>query len=187
MGLFSALFDLIKSALASLWKIILQVLKKIWPLILVVVAIYFAPVLVSYLTTAGGPTWLVNALTWVETAIRPTIISMMEGLSSWLVTTSSSAWTSFASAELSTQLSILVGAGVLLAPEETVAFLDEVAVVATDVIASAVGAVASSGLGTMLMIGAAAYFLLTGSKENESTIHIQSEPMPLGEDGHVVI
>jgi hypothetical protein len=149
MGILSKLVDVIKKILSKLWKAIVKFVKKYWVVILILAVIYFAPMAASWLTSVGAPSWLSGSMAWIASTLTPYLTSAVGYLWSATAGLAASAWGAFASASLTTQLALGLGAAYLLAPEETSELVSEVAEVVGDVTVDLIGAVAS-GVGSSL-------------------------------------
>jgi len=146
MGLLSSIFRLFKAILKKIFNGLKQFLKKFWLVILIIVLIYFAPVIIGYLTSVGAPQFLISGMTWLSGA-TPFVTSVVGAIGSGMSYVGSTAWNAYASASLGTQLSLAVGASMLLAPDETTAVISETVDVVADVGSKVIGGVAR-GLGS---------------------------------------
>lgn len=143
MSIVSSIFKLFGAILKKIFRFVLNFIKKFWWVILIIALIYFAPVIVAYLTSIGAPSWLTTAFTWLSGA-TPYVTSVVNSIisgASWIGT---SVWNAFASASLGTQLSVAVGASMLIAPEETSQVISDTASLITDVTGSVIGGVVSA-------------------------------------------
>lgn len=158
------------AAIKTVIKAIVKFIKKYWWIILVVVAIYFAPTIAGWLSSAGAPSWLSGAFTWIGSTITPTLTSLV----SWVASGAGSLWSAstsaWASLSFGQQLALGIGAVAALAPEETAAAIDSVGSFIGDTVATVGGAVASGlfgGNGLWLIGGGLAlWWLLSGDDDS---------------------
>lgn len=173
MSFLSSLFDWIKAIFAKIVDFVVEFIKKYWWVIAIVAVIYFAPAIAGYLSSTGAPSWLTSAFTWVGNTLTTPLVGALSSAWTWMSGVAAAGYASFAGAALTTQLGIIAGVGMLLAPEETTELISEAAEVAGEVVYAAGSAVVSgSGLGTVLTVGAlgvGAYFLFFagGSKSSD--------------------
>lgn len=151
MGIISKLFKAIFSAIKKLVSMVFKLIKKIWPILLVFAAIYFAPAIGGFVTSAGGPQWLSTAIGWVSTNLTPYATSAV----SWLTSGAGSLWSSaeeaWAGMTLGTKASLALGSLALLAPEETEELISEVATTVVDATSTIGGAILSGASSSPLV------------------------------------
>lgn len=162
MGFLSSLWKAIKSVVSKIVDWIIDFIKEYWLYIVVLIVVWYAPQISGYLGSIGAPAWAVSAFAWVGTAIAPTLWTA--GAWAWEGITASvgSGWSAFKAAEFGTKISILTGAGMLIAPEETAALLKETTKSVLDVtgdIISSVGAALANNPLALVGAGLAVYFL----------------------------
>lgn len=169
--MFSSLWKAIKAIVKKIFEFIKKFLKKFWVLIALVAVFWFAPAIAGYLASAGAPSWLTGAFSWISTSITPAVATTGEWLMSgagqlggWL----KAGWASLTFGQKAT---MAVGAAGLLAPEETVKFLGDVAETVGDVAGAGLGAIAAATTKSPLVVAAIAfavwYFFI---KEDENEV-----------------
>lgn len=144
-------------------KAVINFIKKYWMIILLLAAVYFAPAISAWLSSAGAPSFLVQGFSWIGTTLTPGLTSVV----GWLTSGAGALWTkataAWGSLSLGTQAAIALGAVAALAPEETADALTEigefVGETAGTIIGSVAGGLTSGGLGWIIG-GVAAFFAI---------------------------
>lgn len=170
MGLLSAIFKLIKKLIKRVIAVVKKVIEKLGPLLLVLAAVWFAPAIGTWLASVGLP-GIGSAFSWIGTTITPHLTSAGAWLWDGAKALGGAAWTAFKGAELSTQASIIAGAAMLLAPDETLDVLTEAAEVVGEIGGALVGGVAGSIFSNPVVLiggGLALFLLLSHNKEKET-------------------
>ena len=159
MGILSAIWNLIKKIFSAVLSWIGKIFGKLFWIILIVVLIWYAPVIVAWLTSIGAPGFVVSAFEMISIATP-----YVQSAGMWLWTGGSSlvstAWQAFRGLDAGTQAAIALGAAAAIAPEETTALLEESVDLVVDGADAIVGALASNpvvwiaaGLGLWLLFG----------------------------------
>lgn len=168
--IFKAIFAAVKKVIKAIWKFI----KKYWFIILLLVIIYFAPLLTTWLTSVGAPAWLSTSMMWIATNVTPMLMSAV----GWVISSGgallSSAGTWFGSLGFGAQAALIAGATYLLAPEETTEAISSMISGVADMVGDIAGAVVG-GVGTalfssplgLLLAGVGLYWLFGGSKKKK--------------------
>lgn len=180
MSILSSILDWIKAVFKKLVEFIVDFIKKYWVLIAIVAIIWFAPAIGAYLGSIGAPSFITSAFTWIGATVTPVLISGLTASWAWVSAGATSAWAAFAGASLVTQAAIVIGAGVLLAPEETAELISETAELAAELITTVVGAVASgTGISSALAIGGigllAYWFFIGRSSDDDRQIPAEGD------------
>lgn len=170
MSVFSKLWAAIRKIISKIFAFVKKIFEKLWPLLLALAVIWFAPAITGWLASAGAPTWLSGAFSFIGTTFTPYLSSaaswLMSGAGS-LFSGASEVWSSLA---MGTKASVILGAATLLAPEEMADLAAEVGTVIGDTIGtvggSLVGGFAGSPFG-MVLIGATIWFLLSRSRDED--------------------
>lgn len=178
MSILSSLFDWVFAILKSIVSFIVDFIKEYWLLLVIIALIWFAPAIGAYLATSGAPGFLVSAFTWVGTTITPVLVGGLASIWTWGAGVASASWTAFAGASIGVQAAVVVGAGMLIAPEETAELISEVGEVAAEIVYATVSAVASgTGLSTGLLVaglGLTAWFFFFRS--DDETVYLEEKP-----------
>lgn len=143
MSILSSLFNLIKKIIKKVVDFVKKVIKKYWPVLLILAAIYFAPVIGSFLAT-NGFAGLGSVFSSVGSTVTPFLTDAIGWVGSSASSLGSNAWQWFKGLEFGTQASVVLGASALLAPEETADLLGEVAETAWDTAGTVLGAIVDS-------------------------------------------
>lgn len=170
------LFKAILGVFKRILRMIVNFVKKYWWVILMVVAIYFAPVISSWLTSAGAPSWLSGAFSWVAGNVTPYVTSLVTWLGSSAGSVVGSVGSWFSSLSFSQQAAVALGAAALIAPQETADVIDAGVGAIGDVVGTVGAAIAGSVLSQPLVWVAAglALWLLWPEKDDQK-ITIQAE------------
>lgn len=135
---------------------VVDFIKEYWWVIIIILVIWYAPNIAFYLGEVGAPEWLVTGAEWLaNSSLRTWVVSAGNWLGETISSTVSDLWGAM---ELTDKMIAVVGAGVLLAPEETAVFIEETAaaveqiieplvVAGLDIVSTASGAFFSSPLG----------------------------------------
>lgn len=171
MSIFSKLWAAIRKIISKIFTFVKKILEKLWPLLLALAVIWFAPAIAGWLTTAGAPTWLSGAFSFIGTTVTPYLTSAASWLMSGAGSLFSGAAGVWSSLSMGTKASVILGAATLLAPEEMADLAGEVGTVIGDTIGDVGGAIAggfaSSPFG-MIAIGLTIWFLLSRDKDESS-------------------
>lgn len=169
MGILSALWDLIAKIFDSIFSWLGDLLGDWFLVILIIVAIWFAPVIATWLTSVGAPGFLVSAFQTLAVATP-----WVQSAGAWLwkggASLLSSAWSGFKALDVGTQAAIVLGAAAAIAPEETEQLLTEAVDLATDIVTNTGGAVLgalSKSPAAWIIGGIAAWFLFFHDKDNK--------------------
>lgn len=172
MSIFSDIFNWFSAIFKKLLNVIVDFLKKYWVIIALIAIIWFAPAIATWLTTSGAPSWLSGTFSWIGSTITPIVAQAGTALWDGVTTFASGAWGAFTDAGFGTQLAVIGVAGMLLAPEETAKIISDVGEAAGDLIGvvadATVGAVASSPLIWIAVLGVGAYFVLSNDDDSSS-------------------
>lgn len=144
MSFFSAIVDLFKAIFKAILNFIKKILKKLWLVILIIVIIYFAPAITAYLSSIGAPSFLTSAFSSLS-ALTPYVTSALAWLKEGALALIENGWTAWKTLEFSTQLSIIGGAAMLIAPEEATEVVEET----VDLVGGAVGGVIGGVIGAL--------------------------------------
>lgn len=171
MSILNSIWNLIKSVFKKLLSFISKILKDLWPLLLICAVIWFAAPIAGYLTSIGAPQFLVTAIETLGMA-TPMLTSAVTWLTTGVGSLATSAWASYASLELGTQLMIATGVAAAIAPDETSALITDVAHTVTDVVGDVASGVSDSLFGgnfwLYAALGVGAYLLITSRKDNNA-------------------
>jgi hypothetical protein len=170
MGILSSILNIFKSIFSKIFSIIKSVFAQLWPLLIIIALIYFAPVIASYFGSIGAPAFLVDAFQTLSLA-TPYLVSSLQ----WVIDAGASlgaeAWDAWKELDLATQVGIGLGTSFLLAPEETVAIVKDIA----DTVGTVVGGVASGLLNSPIGLGilAVGAFFLFGGQDGKRGPHVE--------------
>lgn len=175
MDLLSKLFAVLKKILKTVFKFIGKLFKKLWPILLIVGLILFVgPAAISYLGSIGAPTWLTTGLATIVSGT----LTAFTAVWGWLGAGFSALGTAAASWDLATWGLVAGGTALLLAPEETIEFIQEGVELITDVVGGVITGALSSPLG-LLLLGVGAYFLFFRRKETQTDVIQVERQSPL--------
>lgn len=167
MGILTAIWRLISKIFSAVLGWLGDLFGKFFWIILILVVIWYAPVIVAWLTSVGAPGFVVSAF---ETIALATPYVQSAGMWLWNGASSlvSSAWSAYRGLDAGTQASIALGAAALIAPEETAAVISD----ASDLLVDAVGVVGGALLSSpwVLAAGAVALYFLFFRKQKSDVV-----------------
>jgi hypothetical protein len=180
MGFISDLGSLISKIFSAIWGWIKDILKNFWWIILIIAIIYFAPELLAFLSSAGAPAFVTDALGYIAANVTPIVVSIVDAIGTGLYSAATEGWGWFKALSWQQELSVLLGASSLIAPAQTAKVIGDVATVAAGLVGTTVGALASgllgSPLGTLLIVGAGAYVVYKLTRKKDSVDQRASAP-----------
>lgn len=165
MGILSAIWNLIKKIFSAVLGWIGKLFGKLFWVILILVLIWYAPVIVAWLTSVGAPGFVVSAFELLAVAtpyVQSAGMWLWNGGSSLV----STAWQAFRGLDAGTQAAIALGAAAAIAPEETTTLLKEATDLVVDGVDALVGALASNPF-VWVAAGLAIWFLFGGDSKKE--------------------
>lgn len=169
--MFSSIWKAIKAIVKKVLSFIKSFLKKFGVILLVVAAFWFAPAIAGFLSSAGAPSWLSGAFSWIATTFTPTVVSAGQWLLSGAAKLGSWVKAGWASLTFGQKATLAIGAAGLIAPQEVGQALESTAATVAGIAGSAVGAVATgfvtSPLGFALLAGAVWFFFLRDNDDNQ--------------------
>jgi hypothetical protein len=147
------LFDWLSAILTAIWDFIKDHLLEIILLVLVVVLIIYGFPYLAGLLPEGSilATMLSSAAAWTATAVTTAW--------SWIATGAGSLWSTFKGLELYQQALVVGGIGLLIAPDETADFVNEIVDSGVEVVGNAVSGLAGAVGTPLLLLGAGAVLL----------------------------
>lgn len=155
------IIDWIKALFKAIWKFLKELFKALLPIILLVAALYFlGPMLGTWLQGIPGMGWLGNFLVGFPGMVQ----GFLGSIWGWV----QSGWTWFTQLEFGTKALVLLGAGLVLAPEETTELLVAVAEGAVGLVGSVIGSLLTSSPVAVLLIGVAAFWLIRRTKRESA-------------------
>lgn len=175
MGILSAIWNLITKIFSSILSWLADIFGDWLLIILILVVIWFAPVIVAWLTSVGAPAFMVSmfeAIAVMTPYVQSAAMWLWESGSSLV----STAWQAYRGLDAGTQASIALGAAALIAPEETAALVSETISTVGDVFSVVADAVMSSP-GLMIAGGIALWWLFF-RKPASTTIVVRDESTP---------
>lgn len=173
-----ALWSLIKKILGKIFAWLKKFLGDFFWIILIIVAIYFAPMIVAWLGSVGAPSFLITAFEGLAT-LTPYVTTAVQWVWSGVEALGSTAWQAYSGLSAGTQAAIAVGAAALIAPEETATLVGEVVDLAGDVLTTGVttigGALVSNPV-VLIAAGLAVWWFLSGSSDSKKEQQSDSQP-----------
>lgn len=179
MGFLSSLWKAIKSIVSKIIKWVVDFIREYIWVIIALVVVWYAPQISAYLVEAGAPSFMTTALATVSDVVTPLLKDAVGFVWKGVTTMASDGWTAFKAAEFGTKMSVLVGAGMLIAPEETSELLAETAELTTSLVGSVIGSVGSTILANpyvLIGVGALVYFWL----RKKPGAAVGNSPVPSG-------
>lgn len=180
MGILSAIWRLISKIFSAVLSWLGDLFGKLFWIILILVVVWYAPYIVTWLTSVGAPGFLVSAF---EAIALATPYVQSAGMWLWDSATGlvSAAWSSYRGLDAGTQASIALGTAALIAPEETSAVVSEAAGLLVDT-AGVVGGALLSNPWMLVAGGLALYFLFFRKSRQEVVISTLPAPDPNNAD-----
>lgn len=170
MGILSAIWNLIKKIFSAVLGWLSDLFGKFFWIILILVVIWFAPVIATWLVSVGAPSFLVTAFQAISV-----LTPYVQSAGMWLWTSGSSlvstAWSAFRGLDAGTQAAVALGAAAAIAPEEMQTLIKEAGSLLADGASAIIDGIVSNPL---LLAGAAAAVWFLFFRKKSDTVVVET-------------